>query len=238
VCFDCLSWDLCTSKDPHSDVAFARRYYNNRSVSFARNGTLHILPQLLADMIGDANVQTGTMDVWGGDPASVCTGNFDYGCLRTGGAGGNIVNPVMSARLRTAETFAFKYGRVEVVAALPRGDWLWPAIWLLPVRQDYGACSCTSEQARPRHSGVEARERHCGVSRNGVGVANVAVAHLTIQPRHPHPLLRRESAGNWPVSGEIDIMESRGNARGYPAGGVSAHGGSPNRLLSGSPSTC
>jgi beta-glucanase (GH16 family) len=26
--------------------------------------------------------------------------------------------------------------------------------------------------------------------------------------------------GQWPASGEIDIVESRGNARGYPGGGV------------------
>jgi hypothetical protein len=139
-------------------------------------------------MIGDANVQTGTMDVWGGDPASVCTGNFDYGCLRTGGAGGNIVNPVMSARLRTAETFAFKYGRVEVVAALPRGDWLWPAIWLLPVRQDYGTCAFTRKQARSRRSGVEAvcTPHHYGVSGNGLGAgdARIAVAHTLLTPAH------------------------------------------------------
>lgn len=30
--------------------------------------------------------------------------------------------------------------------------------------------------------------------------------------------------GTWPASGEIDIMESRGNAAGYPAGGVNVFG--------------
>ena len=75
------------------------------------------------------------------------------------------MNPVQSARLRTAETFAFKYGRVEVSAKMPKGDWLWPAIWLMPANGAYGA---------------------------------------------------------WPASGEIDLLESRGNAN-YPAaagGGV------------------
>jgi hypothetical protein len=56
---------------------------------------------------------------------------------------------------------------VEVVAKLPKGDWLWPAIWLLPEHQAYG---------------------------------------------------------QWPASGEIDLMESRGNAPGYPAGGVDCFG--------------
>lgn len=139
-------------------------YVNNRTNSFVRNGSLTIYPTLLADTIGAANVASGfTMDMNGGDPASVCTSGFEYGCLRTSGGGGNPLNPIQSARVRTAETFAFTYGRVEVVAQLPRGDWLWPAIWMLPVGDAYGG---------------------------------------------------------WPVSGEIDIMESRGNARGYPGGGT------------------
>lgn len=29
----------------------------------------------------------------------------------------------------------FSYGRLEVVAKLPKGDWIWPAIWLLPEDQ-------------------------------------------------------------------------------------------------------
>lgn len=32
----------------------------------------------------------------------------------------------MSARIRTVNTFSFKYGRVEVRAKMPIGDWLWP----------------------------------------------------------------------------------------------------------------
>ena len=39
-----------------------------------------------------------------------------YGCKRQGGAGGTIINPIMSARLRTADSFTFMYGKVEVKA--------------------------------------------------------------------------------------------------------------------------
>lgn len=52
-------------------------------------------------------------------------------------------------------------------AKLPRGDWLWPAIWMLPKNNEYG---------------------------------------------------------QWPASGEIDIMESRGNDESYPNGGINAFG--------------
>lgn len=142
-------------------------YCNNRSNSFVKNGVLYIKPTLLADTIGDAKVRSGyTLDIWGGDPASQCTGNNWYGCSRTSGSP-NYLNPIQSARLRTAESFSLKYGRVEVRAKLPKGDWLWPAIWMLPRHQAYGT---------------------------------------------------------WPASGEIDIMESRGNLN-YPkenGGGVSS----------------
>lgn len=48
---------------------------------------------------------------------------------RSNSSTGTIINPVRSARLSTAGKKTIKYGRVEVVAQLPTGDWLWPAIW-------------------------------------------------------------------------------------------------------------
>lgn len=51
----------------------------------------------------------------------------------------NIAPPVQSARLESTNGFAFKYGRVEIRAKFPIGDWLWPAIRLLPEQSVYGA---------------------------------------------------------------------------------------------------
>ena len=59
----------------------------------------------------------------------------------------------MSAKLISRASI--KYGRIEFVATLPRGDYLWPALWMLPT-----------------------------------------------------------GAGPWPTAGEIDVMESMGNAPG------------------------
>lgn len=73
-----------------------------------------------------------------------------------------IIPPVRSARLSTSKSKSIQYGRVEVVAKMPKGDWLWPAIWMMPQDSVYGG---------------------------------------------------------WPMSGEIDIMESRGNSLGYPGKG-------------------
>lgn len=143
-------------------------YDNNRSNSFVRDGMLHIKPTLLADEIGEANLHGGyTLDIWGGSPADLCTAPQFYGCMRQAGGGGNVLNPIKSAAVRTAESFSFKYGKLEVRAKIPKGDWLWPAIWLLP---------------------------------------------------------RWNSYGKWPASGEVDIMESRGNAPGYAPGGRDMYG--------------
>ena len=143
-------------------------YDNNRSNSYVKDGVLYIKPSFLADDIGEGALRGGyRFDLWGSQPATICTGPHFYGCERTSGAGGNILNPIRSARIRTAESFNFKYGRVEVKAQLPVGDWLWPAIWMLPTVNQYGT---------------------------------------------------------WPASGEIDIMESRGNAQNYSAGGVNTFG--------------
>lgn len=74
---------------------------------------------------------------------------------------GDMIPPVRSARINTKGKVGVKYGRVEVVAKLPKGDWLWPAIWMMPTDSAYG---------------------------------------------------------EWPRSGEMDIMESRGNGVEYPGG--------------------
>jgi beta-glucanase (GH16 family) len=49
------------------------------------------------------------------------------GCERMSGpvAGGNYINPIQSARLRTIDSATIRYGKVEVRARLPKGDWLW-----------------------------------------------------------------------------------------------------------------
>jgi beta-glucanase (GH16 family) len=106
-------------------------YVNRRQNSFVKDGVLYIQPTTTADNIGEAAVKSGSYSLWGGSPADLCTSNQFWGCERTAG-GTNIINPIQSARLRTVNSFNFKYGRVEVRAQLPKGDWIWPAIWMLP----------------------------------------------------------------------------------------------------------
>ena len=133
-------------------------YDNNRSTTFTKDGVLNIVPVLTEDKIGAQNVRAGyTYELWGGSPADMCTGAQFFGCSRASD-GNHYINPVMSGKLTTVLSHSIRYGRVEVKAKLPKGDWLWPAIWMLPKFNEYG---------------------------------------------------------EWPASGEIDIMESRGNVN-YP----------------------
>jgi beta-glucanase (GH16 family) len=97
--------------------------------------------------------------------AGTCTAasNINFNCVTsTNITNGTIVQPVKSGRINTKIGASIKYGRVEVEAKMPKGDWLWPAIWMMPVTDTYGP---------------------------------------------------------WPASGEIDIVEARGNNYTYSSGG-------------------
>jgi len=92
-----------------------------------------------------------------------CTISGFSGCERIGTAL-VALNPVTSGRISTQSTFAMQYGRLEARIRLPQGDWLWPALWLMPLNQT--------------------------------------------------------KYGGWPDSGELDLLESKGNdPKTYPRGG-------------------
>jgi len=124
---------------------------------FIRDGKLVIMPTLQdAKLIEGNTVINLTAN-------GTCTSTVPSNCVTITNIGnGTIVQPVRSGRINTKKGATIKYGRVEVTAQLPAGDWLWPAIWMLPVNNTYGA---------------------------------------------------------WPQSGEIDIVESRGNNYTYAQGG-------------------
>lgn len=50
-----------------------------------------------------------------------------------------------SARLRTLNKGDWRYGRFEIRARLPRGQGLWPAIWMLPTDSVYGGWAASGE---------------------------------------------------------------------------------------------
>jgi len=151
--------------------------------SYVSNGKLYITPTFTSDSIGLSAVENGyvynitgcTYNSTQGDTDTTLTqggsktSTFDSAAYYkacsaiSNSTTGMIINPVQTARLTTRHSASIKFGRVDVVAKLPLGDWLWPAIWMLPVNSTYGP---------------------------------------------------------WPMSGEIDIVESRGNGPEYPYQGA------------------
>ena len=149
----------------------------SRNNSFVQNGMLYIVPTLTSDNIGTAAVFDGTVYNITGCTFNITRPNngyieqdgglvFDWdsyyrSCSAVSNAtAGTVINPVQSARLTTQNSASIRYGRVEIRAKMPNGDWLWPAMWMLPTQNVYG---------------------------------------------------------DWPLSGEIDIVESRGNGLRYTA---------------------
>ncbi|KAH9479117.1 Beta-1,3-glucan-binding protein [Psilocybe cubensis] len=123
---------------------------------FLKNGELYIMPTLTSDKVN--NILDGGKFTLDG-----CTTSNKTACSATSDASkGTVINPVQSARINTQGKKGIRFGKVEVRAKLPKGDWLWPAVWMLPTNPTYGA---------------------------------------------------------WPLSGEIDILEARGNSPAYPAQG-------------------
>ncbi|KAL1491801.1 hypothetical protein ABEB36_012344 [Hypothenemus hampei] len=49
-----------------------------------------------------------------------------------------IIPPVISAQLTTKGKFSFKYGRIEIKAKLPKGNWLYPELYLNSESEKYG----------------------------------------------------------------------------------------------------
>ncbi|EIW76065.1 glycoside hydrolase family 16 protein [Coniophora puteana RWD-64-598 SS2] len=168
-------FEMTTDSDSNSYVKNGQLYIlptlTSNSIdggySAVLNGASYNLPGCTAD-IGDTSSGNSTSSSGGGGAqGNACTAYSDS-------AAGTVINPVMSARLNTRGKKSIAYGRVEVRAKLPQGDWLWPAIWMLPEGNSSEASNSSS--------------------RAGV-------------------------YGDWPMSGEIDIMEARGNLPSYPAQG-------------------
>ncbi|KAF4517105.1 hypothetical protein B566_EDAN007028 [Ephemera danica] len=142
-------------------------YHDMYGNAFTRNGVLHYAPGFTSDYHGGENfLRTGSINL--GDR---CTQPNWYGCFRQGN-NDNYLNPITSTRLHTTGKFSFTYGQVEVRAKMPAGDWLWPAIWLMPQDSIYGGW--------PRSGEIDMNEsrgnRHLTLNGRNIGVEQASSA--------------------------------------------------------------
>ncbi|KAK6431035.1 hypothetical protein LTR95_012809 [Oleoguttula sp. CCFEE 5521] len=113
---------------------------NTDENAYVQDGLLYLKPTLQDQNLIETN---NTVDL---TELGICSSIVFTDCVSaTNTTNGTIVNPIKSARLSTKASTSIKYGRVEVVARLPAGDWLWPAIWMLPKNDTYGQWPASGE---------------------------------------------------------------------------------------------
>ncbi|XP_062132310.1 gram-negative bacteria-binding protein 1 [Drosophila sulfurigaster albostrigata] len=109
-----------------------------------REGQLIIEPTLWSNYRPDLPITHAQLDL-----SERCTGthNRQKECVLVT-SGPIILPPVVAPRVTTKESFQFKYGRIEIRAQLPRGDWLIPLLLLEPYMESYGQTGYESGQLR------------------------------------------------------------------------------------------
>lgn len=99
-----------------------------------------------ADDIGSAEVSNGYVVNLTAD--GTCTGTTPKECVifsNSSATNVSIIPPIQSARLTTKLSRSIKFGRVEVKARMATGDWIWPAIWMMPRDSVYGEWPASGE---------------------------------------------------------------------------------------------
>ncbi|XP_060802616.1 uncharacterized protein LOC106133430 [Amyelois transitella] len=106
-------------------------YLNDNNLR-VRDGKLIIRPITLESKFGEDYVRLSL------DLTDRCTGTIGTMECSRAASGPQILPPVITAKVTTKKKFNFKYGRIEVGARMPLGDWLIPEIQLEPRDHVYG----------------------------------------------------------------------------------------------------
>ncbi|XP_078037235.1 beta-1,3-glucan-binding protein [Augochlora pura] len=108
-------------------------YHNEHHETLLKivNGKVVFEPRILEEVYGDRATAYGRMQLSG------CTSNYPDECARNA-TSFSILPPVLSSRLTTKKRFNFRYGKIEIRAKFPYGDWIYPEMYLLPVNVAYG----------------------------------------------------------------------------------------------------
>ncbi|KAJ7244296.1 hypothetical protein C8J57DRAFT_1083101, partial [Mycena rebaudengoi] len=109
---------------------------------------LYLLPTLTSDVILPPQILDGAVYNPAGAPPDLPPNTPAHLAACSGVSNatlGKILPPVMSAWVSTRRSASIKFGRVEIRAKLPTGDWLRPALWMLFVDDVYGGWPLSSK---------------------------------------------------------------------------------------------
>ncbi|KAL0822263.1 hypothetical protein ABMA28_004385 [Loxostege sticticalis] len=125
------NWDVEVKFPEQPDYPF--NVYMADGTLKLEDGTLAITPVLLESHFHEGKIND-VLDL----TVRQCTGTIDSTeCKRTA-SGAQILPPVMTGKITTRNKFNFKFGRIEIRARLPAGNWLIPELNLEPHDNVYG----------------------------------------------------------------------------------------------------
>ncbi|XP_055624876.1 beta-1,3-glucan-binding protein 2-like [Toxorhynchites rutilus septentrionalis] len=118
------------ASDPDNEFVVYADFQENIQL---RNGKLVIKPTLFEDKFGAGSINTKFMF------AEECTGVLNSrDCIRDRQIDFDMIPPILSAQISTYNSFKFIYGKILIRAKLPKGDWIFPQLYLRPSSEFYG----------------------------------------------------------------------------------------------------
>ncbi len=128
-----------------------------------------------------------------------------------------------SARIRSLGKGDFLYGRIEARARLPRGQGMWPAIWMLPTEEAYGGWAASGEIDITELVGHEPSRVHGTLHYGGEFPANQNSGdHFDLSSGtfaddfHVFSLEWEEGEIRWYVDGTLYQTQTEWNSTGAP----------------------
>lgn len=137
---------------------------NSSTNSYVKDGSLYIVPTLTSDTVGAIAVLDGyTLNL---TATGQCTSHNASYCVATSNISSNtILPPIQSAKLTTKLSgIAIQYGKVEITARMPTGNWIWPSIYMLPIDPHYGDWPASGQIDIFNSKGNPSRDRNDGLS--------------------------------------------------------------------------
>ncbi|XP_064611893.1 beta-1,3-glucan-binding protein-like [Liolophura sinensis] len=169
------------SLDASASMGWFSMYTPEQRNCYTHGGTIYLKPTLTADRFGENFLHNSVLDIK--KLYGYCDPTWNNGCYRDPHKDG--INPVaMSCFMRSK--FSFKYGKMEIVAKMPKGDWLWPALWLFPKHGHYGEW--------PRSGEIDVAEITGNVNYGGLGVHRQSASlHFGNDRAHDHHIVNHKT---------------------------------------------